>query len=407
LVHCLTNNSTLKIGYTFDNYQQQKNIIGKVTDCQYFRLKNYYISFLKRIQFIPFLSIPYKHKLQDSDFKFRDFDLNKVDVIHLYNSVSYGRTPWVSTYETIIPRFSSVLLERTNNLCLNLADSEVRLALDMLAGSACKQIIARSHNSILMQNEFLDLFPEYENVIKSKQIVIPMGQPLLSNKSAETAYHCNLNRPIRFMFVGNYFFSKGGREILSVLDEVRRKENINLELIIVSNLTIDNYASNANEEDLTMVEKFIDANATWISFYQSIPFHKVSALMESCDVGLLPSYADTYGFSVLEFQASGCPVITTDIRAFPEINNAKIGWIINVPKWKNGEAKYKTKEERDDLSDAIITGLRRYVYEIIENPEVIFKKGQYSIERIKREHDPEIFSNRLLKVYQEALGGVN
>ncbi len=49
--------------------------------------------------------------------------------------------------------------------------------------------------------------------------------------------------------------------------------------------------------------------------------------MRTADIGMLPSYADTYGFSVLEAQA-GNAVITTDIRALPEVNNPAVGWLI-------------------------------------------------------------------------------
>ena len=59
-----------------------------------------------------------------------------------------------------------------------------------------------------------------------------------------------------------------------------------------------------------------------VIFYHKILFNsEVMNILKNTHVGLLPTYADTYGYSVLEAQSFGCPVITTNIRAMPEINN--------------------------------------------------------------------------------------
>lgn len=52
--------------------------------------------------------------------------------------------------------------------------------------------------------------------------------------------------------------------------------------------------------------------------------------MKQCHIGLLPTFGDTFGFSVLEMQACGCPVITSNNYALPEINNKEIGWICDI-----------------------------------------------------------------------------
>ncbi len=74
-----------------------------------------------------------------------------------------------------------------------------------------------------------------------------------------------------------------------------------------------------------------------------MPNQQVLELLKTCDVGLLPTYADTYGFSALEAQSAACPVISTDVRALPEINNTEVGWLINVPKmnWEKRIIKHR------------------------------------------------------------------
>src|SRR5690606_11164496 len=118
-----------------------------------------------------------------------------------------------------------------------------------------------------------------------------------------------------------------------------------------------------------------------------------------------PTYADSYGFSVLEAQSCGLPVISTDVRALPEINNTDLGWIIRIPKNDLGEALYSTAEERQRLSQQIQVGLEAIVRSIVADPSVIYTMALKSIERIREMHDPANYAQRLRDIYQEAMEG--
>ncbi|MCK9247202.1 MAG: glycosyltransferase, partial [Anaerolineaceae bacterium] len=135
----------------------------------------------------------------------------------------------------------------------------------------------------------------------------------------------------------------------------------------------------------------------------NLPHDKVLELMKNCDVGLLPTYADSYGFSVLEEQACGLPVISTDVRALPEINNTSVGWIIRVPKNELGEALYSTPEERERLSQQIQSGMEAIISSIVADPSVIYTKAAAAIERVRDNHDPQVYAQKLREIYQEAL----
>lgn len=65
--------------------------------------------------------------------------------------------------------------------------------------------------------------------------------------------------------------------------------------------------------------------------HTSLSNDAVLEMIKTSDVGLLPTWQETYGFSVLEMQACGCPVITTNVRALPEINPENAGWLIRCP----------------------------------------------------------------------------
>ena len=110
--------------------------------------------------------------------------------------------------------------------------------------------------------------------------------------------------------------------------------------------------------------------------------------MKTCDIAILPTWADTYGISVLEAQTCGLPVITTDSRALPEINNNQVGWLIKVPQNRLKEALYTTPEQRQNLGDAIRLGLEATIREIVANPEQISQKGELALEKVRKDHDP-------------------
>jgi glycosyltransferase involved in cell wall biosynthesis len=125
--------------------------------------------------------------------------------------------------------------------------------------------------------------------------------------------------------------------------------------------------------------------------------------MREADVGLLPSYAETYGYVALEFQAAGCPIITTDVRAMPEINDEHKGWVIAVPKNHLGEAIYTTAGDRERISRAIRAGLTRCTQEIFANRNIIVEKGARALQGIADKHDPARVGEQLKAIYAEAL----
>ena len=125
--------------------------------------------------------------------------------------------------------------------------------------------------------------------------------------------------------------------------------------------------------------------------------------MRSAHVGLLPTYADSYGFSVLEFQASGCPVISTNVRALPEINNNEIGWIIEIPKNRLGEAIYTNAEDRYEIRKTITKGLMDKISDIMENKDQIPIKADKALKNIRDRHSHEGYSRKLEEIYSQAI----
>lgn len=396
----------LKIGvlaYRLTYYTNLRNILYKLPEAEYVPVKDLFTFLRRGALFVnSHLGKPLFPTF-DLNNQFDDFELNHVDILHLSNGISYGRRPWVTHFETVVPRFSDLMQRHHGKEKLPVKMTPlVARGFAALAHPACKQIIAMSSCAARMQRDLLSELPvEDREVILQKLVVLHPPQEVLREHIEVRNY--DLANPIRFILVGAGFFRKGGREILLAFDKLIREEQAPIKLIIVSSMRLEPYAAQETESDRVWALEFIKNHSDWIEYHSTLPNEQVIDLIKTCDIGLLPTWAETYGFSVLESQACGCPVISTDIRALPEINNHNVGWLIRVPKNDMGEALYSTSEERTMLSQQIQVGLENTIRSIVAEPGIIAQKGQAALDRIRLEHDPETYSEKLRQIYSAAL----
>lgn len=306
----------------------------------------------------------------------------EVDLIHTFNMVCDTDKPWYASFETTIPRMTP----ETES------DKEYFLYLvDCMKRSNCRKLYALSENAYKIQNHILmSRIPlaDVELLMKKTEVLHSPQNILIEGLEFEKKHN---TQKIHFIFVGREFFIKGGREMIQALSKFESKYDFKLTLI--SSLQPDDRLTNTSCEDAAKWRQII-CEKRWIDFYESLPNQDVLEKCKEATVGLLPSYADTYGYSVLEMQASGCPVITTNVRAFPEINNEECGWICCIPVNSLG---FCNGESISDLSEILEQELMRYFQSIFDNPEVIQKKGKKALERIQRMHDPDEYQNELRK----------
>lgn len=393
----------MKIGYKDENYPSKRNILNVVPGASYVKVTdlNRLIRSASRAA-----SRVLQRRMPDSlelQFRFADFDMNRVDLLHFFNSISYGTTPWITTFETVVPRFTSTQsrhLGPVGDFSALAHEAKIVKAMAALADPSCRQIIALSECNLRMQLDLARHFPEYCPKIERKLICLHPPQRTIVEDFAEK--QLPLDEEIRFMFVGKAFFRKGGREILEAFKEARGTFGDRLKLIIVSSLSIDDYATKETQEDVARARQLIAESSDWVEYWERLENDKVLELMKGAHVGLLPTHADTYGYSVLEFQAAGCPVISTNVRALPEINSNETGWVIDVPKNRLGEGIYTTAEDRTKMSGAIKSGLARAIAEIMDDSQAIPGKGNASIRQIRTNHSPEDFARRLGAICRDA-----
>lgn len=182
------------------------------------------------------------------------------------------------------------------------------------------------------------------------------------------------------------------------------RQDFNVEAYLIGDFDHVDYASSWEVDSAKEMRYIVSQNTKWIHYYKGMPNRDVLNLAKTCHIGMLPTRDDTFGFSVLEFQACGLPCFTTDSRALPEVNNNEVGWLVKVPKLSNGCADFSTTEKMRELSRTIENGLEGRFCEALTNPEAICEKGLIALQQIKRNHDPVNYGERLGKIYCEALG---
>jgi glycosyltransferase involved in cell wall biosynthesis len=397
----------VKIGFSSDGYSSMRSVVGAIPDADYEQVRDLHgtarefalaINRVTRKLFGRKWLDP-----RDRKYRFDDFGLNRVGLLHLFNATSRRSTPWVSTFETVLPRLAKTSRCHSGPSpgYTGLAgDRQIRQVMQLMAGSPCKRLIAMSHCSLNMQRELVSQYPEFREAIEAKLIQLHPPQPILIDDPAEKPLATD--GPIRFMFVGSAFFRKGGFEILETFSELRAKEGFDIDLTIVGSLRGKDYSVESNDHLVPQAQKLIDAAPDWIHWHRRAPNQAVLRMMKESHVGLLPTYADTYGYSLLEFQAAGCPVISTDVRALPEINNEDVGWMIPVPKNRLGQALYSDSPGRARVQECIREGLKRAVREIFRDKEAVIDKSGRSIARIRQQHSVDEFALRLSEIYHEA-----
>lgn len=331
--------------------------------------------------------------------------LRDVSLLHLVNAVSVGPTPWVSTFETIVPRFE-------HNLVHSLPEPDFgakaggllnRLAMRAMAHPRCLGLVSLSACARAIEDDFLGHFGRRGDQVRAKLLVLHPPQRV--NAPSDGIRERVSGSPLRLSFVGASFVRKGGRELLDALRHLRDVQGLkDFHLTVVSAMNVDPYATCETAPEMADIRRRMAADADWITWHPSLPNDQVLALMRNTDVGLLPTHADTYGYTVLEFQSCGVPVVTTDVRAMPEINADACGWLIRVARNRLGEARYDTAAARAARATEIREGLIAVLGDIFRDPGAIARKGAAALARIRQSHDPTDYGEKLREVYAAAKG---
>lgn len=372
------NSRDIKVGFIRNGYPEKKNFLEtshpsihykKVVD-RYKVLDYLYFKSRKRINHR-------YHSVFTNEF------WHKVDLFHFFNSISFGSKPWVSTFEYEIPRHN-----RENKKLWKSLESD-----------SCISLLAMSHNAFNVQTYFANKYSISRDTINKVEVLYP-PQKMGENKA-------NYNAKPIITFVGNAFYHKGGIELIDACDYLWTNDKLDFHLNIVSNFTYTNWLDkDVTKDDEEHVKHVLKKNQFNVKVYNSLPNEQVLNLLQTSHLSVLPSFGETYGYAVVEAQAQGCPVITTNSWAFNEINNNTIGWILDLPTVEiNGCLKadisqpQKKKAYRNMLKEQLIATIK----EAISDMDVLKDKAINSQSQVKIKFSVDKHASRLYSIYSRGL----
>jgi len=247
----------------------------------------------------------------------RSLSLRRPDLYHVWNRIPVSRSPWAVTFESYLPRIVYGASPRAHDW-----------AKSRLASEDCRSIIAISNMAL---RTFQRDHPTLAECVKSKlHVLYPAQLSFLTRTQLDAKMNRKRDAPLRALFVGHDFFRKGGAAVIAAAKELTRK-SIAVHFEIVSRVDSGDYVTAATSSEASTAIREMNASLS-ISLNGSLSTDRLSAMMEWADVLLLPTLDDTFGYVAIEAMARGTPVISTDVRALPEINPSNVGWQLHLPR---------------------------------------------------------------------------
>ena len=361
------------VGVYSDSYPDKRMILNKVPESQYIQIQNKRESLCRVLRFTGrFFPAIRKTELyaQGVHFTLDVPPYPEIDVIHTFNRVClHDRNRWMATFEKTFPEYFSE--ETRINLRL------MKRQFPLILSDQCTAILPMSEWAYRYELWLLSQFAKPEEIdrIKNKMTVLYPPQEILiteeeiRNKFSDTS-------KLRFLYVGGQVKRKGGAEVLKAFARLRERYDV-FSLVFIGK-TNDSYGNFSLDNDEKKEIQDIIAHADWLEYHEKLSNEEVLRFAKQAHVGLLPTMGDTFGFSVLEMQACGCPMVTTDRQALPEINNDQCGWLINTKDIQlshGDDFAHYTRKEVEMLSGTIVEQLMEHMSRIIENRELLYSKA--------------------------------
>lgn len=279
------------------------------------------------------------------------------DLIHCAHCLSKNKEPWVADFEGTWQFY----LGNENPS----ANKRIR---KILLRDNCKKILAWTEQ---VKEEILKRFPEINDKIEVIYPAIPISK-------VKKKKHNKIN----LLFVGRYFYRKGGLHALEAIDRLTKKYE-NVRGIIVS------------EVPKEIKEKYSNLK---IKFYNLMSQEELFKICAISDIFIYPGYTDSLGFSILESMSFGIPVISVKGFARKElIEDGRTGFVIDLGR----EIK---KREGDEHKEDIVRKLVKKTGQLIRDKRLRDKMSKNCIELIKNgKFSIKERNKKLEEIYKNAI----
>lgn len=282
------------------------------------------------------------------------------DLLHAHNRIPVAARKFIISFESHLPRRFAIAHDNAFTRYMN----------GVLEGPSCRRIVAMSHfakRAFLQQHAANPDAPllAAKLFVRHPNVVVPPEAEALSGDRGP-------GDPLKLVFVGAHFGRKGGCVAVKIA-EMAAARNLPVHVTIVSALDVagDIWTDPAERSFFEPYLRLL--NLPNVRFHGALPNAAVRALLRQSHFSLLPTFADTFGFSAIESMAEGTPVIATRICALPEfINDGENGMLLDlettdIGEWRNpgwdarGTQAFARhfRDEVERLAEEIVARLER------------------------------------------------
>ncbi len=256
---------------------------------------------------------------------FNPLDTAGADLVHAFNRVPLGIKPFVIGFESHLPRVWG--LEKS---------AYERFLFAQLVSRRCRRIVAISHYAARNFRDGLVSAPISQSARQALAAKLEIRYPNLI-VPAEPPAERHSSGPFAATFIGSHFGRKGGC-VVARMAELSHVRGLPIHFTIVSSLQAGGGIWTDPSRDGFFDRYLSLLSLPNVTHAASMPNAQVRALLAASHVSLLPTFADTFGFSVLEAMAGGTPVLATAQAALPEIIDDGVDGMLLPPALTPGEA---------------------------------------------------------------------
>jgi glycosyltransferase involved in cell wall biosynthesis len=264
-------------------------------------------------RFIPLNKINWR---LDAMSAFNPLPPKHFDLVHAFNRVPLGPTPYVIGYESHLPRAFGME-----------GSGYFRSLTKMLLSDQCRGIYAIS-------NYALDVFRwqhAQSGALQDLERKLFMHYPSMNMPDVEDHLSSRPIEPLRLLFVGRHFARKGGCVALRIAETALARK-LPIEITIVSSLEMGAtvWTDPARPEFFDPYRKLLTLPN--VTVHPSLPNAEVIKLLAKSHLSILTTMSDTFGFSAIESMAHWTPVLGTRLGALREfINHRENGLLVEIP----------------------------------------------------------------------------
>lgn len=368
------------VGYESKNYSASRNTYDEIPGVE-----------RRKIRRVPVELLPLA---VSSGYKTAFIPLGRsgCDLVHLWHRTSFGRAPWGVSFSYDLPFENKRKHPRA-----------VSLLRRPLFKDLCRFILPVSNHALRVFKGGLS-DGEWEHLRQKVQVVAPAQRVLPRAKPYRPPGD---REPLKLMMVGITFFGKGGEALLGALDRVG--DELNIHLTLVSPIRGGDYGGTPPlTTNPAAIRERVAAHPR-IAWHEKLANPDVLELMQQAHVGLLPTWADTFGYAALEFMASGVPLVASNVQALPEFTGPDTGWAVEVPTDEFGVWLGRSQDPAErarhyqEAVDSCTTQLEVIFRQIREDPMNLEELHRSVRERIATQFDQTVRSRKLDEIYTTAV----